>query len=85
MTVNPGFGGQEYIAQSAGKVTRARVLLDAGGSSAALEVDGGISRTTIAEVYHAGANTFVAGNAIFSARDPRKEIAALRAACGTPV
>jgi len=85
MTVNPGFGGQEYIAHSAGKVTRARALLDAGGSSASLEVDGGISRKTIAEVYHAGANTFVAGNAIFGARDPQKEIAALRAACGTRV
>ena len=85
MSVNPGFGGQEYIAHSAAKVTRARALLDAGGSSAALEVDGGISRKTIAEVYHAGANTFVAGHAIFAARDPQKEIAALRAACSTRV
>jgi ribulose-phosphate 3-epimerase len=85
MTVNPGFGGQEFIPHSAGKVARARALLDAGGSSAALEVDGGIGRKTIAEVYHAGANTFVAGHSIFSARDPQKEIAALRAACGTSV
>lgn len=85
MTVNPGFGGQEFIPHSAGKVARARSMLDAGGSSAALEVDGGIGRKTIAEVYHAGANTFVAGHSIFSARDPQKEIAALRAACGTSV
>jgi ribulose-phosphate 3-epimerase len=85
MTVNPGFGGQEFIPHSAGTVARARGLLDAGGSSAALEVDGGIGRKTIAEVYHAGANTFVAGHSIFSAKDPQKEIAALRAACGTSV
>lgn len=85
MTVNPGFGGQEFIPHSAAKVARARAMLDAGGSSAALEVDGGIGRKTIAEVYHAGANTFVAGHSIFSARDPQTEIAALRAACGTSV
>jgi len=85
MTVNPGFGGQEFIAYSPDKVARARSLLDAEGSHAALEVDGGISRRTIAQVYAAGANTFVAGHAIFSARDPQKEIAALRAECGTKV
>ena len=63
------------------KVSRARALLDAAGSNAALEVDGGINRETIARVYDAGANTFVAGNAIFAARAPQQEIAALRAAC----
>jgi ribulose-phosphate 3-epimerase len=85
MTVNPGFGGQEFIPYSVDKVARARALLDAAGSTAALEVDGGIGRATIGDVYDAGANTFVAGHAIFSARDPQKEIAALRAACGTRV
>jgi ribulose-phosphate 3-epimerase len=50
-----------------------------------LEVDGGINRETIAQVHAAGARTFVAGNAIFSAQDPKGEIAALRAACGTYV
>jgi ribulose-phosphate 3-epimerase len=85
MTVNPGFGGQEFIPYSADKVQRARALLDASGSGAALEVDGGISRKTIAQVHDAGADTFVAGNSIFSARDPQKEIAGLRAACGTKV
>ena len=85
MTVNPGFGGQSFIPYSVEKVRRARDLLDAAGSSAALEVDGGISRATIGEVYAAGANTFVAGHSIFSARDPQKEIAALRAECGTKV
>jgi ribulose-phosphate 3-epimerase len=85
MTVNPGFGGQEFIPYSIGKVARARALLDAAGSRAALEVDGGINRDTIAQVRGAGADTFVAGHAIFSARDPQQEIAALRAACAVTV
>jgi ribulose-phosphate 3-epimerase len=85
MTVNPGFGGQEFIPYSVEKIARARAMLDAAGSTAALEVDGGISRKTIGQVYGAGANTFVAGHAIFAARDPQKEIAALRAECGTTV
>jgi ribulose-phosphate 3-epimerase len=85
MTVNPGFGAQEFISYSVDKVARARTMLDAGGSSAVLEVDGGINRETIAQVHAAGARTFVAGNAIFSAQDPKGEIAALRAACGTYV
>jgi ribulose-phosphate 3-epimerase len=85
MTVNPGFGGQEFIPYSIEKVARARALLDAALSGAALEVDGGVARKTIARVHDAGADTFVAGHSIFSARDPRKEIAALRAACGTKV
>lgn len=81
MTVNPGFGGQSFIPQSVDKVARARAMLDAARSRAALEVDGGIARDTIASVREAGADTFVAGNAIFSAKDPRGEIGALRAAC----
>ena len=85
MTVNPGFGGQEFIPYSVDKIRRARLMLDEAGSDAALEVDGGISRETITEVWSAGADTFVAGNAIFSARDPKGEIAALRASCGVPV
>lgn len=81
MTVNPGFGGQSFIPGSIDKIRRARAMLDAAGSRAALEVDGGIARETIASCWRAGANTFVAGNAIFSARDPQAEIAALRALC----
>jgi ribulose-phosphate 3-epimerase len=81
MTVNPGFGGQSFIASSVDKVRRARLLLIETNSRAALEVDGGISRATIEQVWRAGADTFVAGNAVFSAPDPRAEIAALRALC----
>ncbi|HUQ19371.1 MAG TPA: ribulose-phosphate 3-epimerase [Gemmatimonadaceae bacterium] len=81
MTVNPGFGGQEFIPCSTDKVSRARHLLDDSRSDAALEVDGGIARDTIESVWRAGADTFVAGQAIFGSNDPRGEIAALRNIC----
>jgi len=81
MTVNPGFGGQSFIASSVDKVRRARLLLDETKSRATLEVDGGISRATIEQVWRAGADTFVAGNAVFAAADPSAEIGALRALC----
>ena len=81
MSVNPGFGGQSFIASSPDKVRRARALLNEMKSRAALEVDGGINRQTIAQVWRAGADTFVAGNAVFTAPDPSAEIAALRSFC----
>jgi ribulose-phosphate 3-epimerase len=65
MTVEPGFGGQEFIPSSVAKVNRARRLLDTAGSAAELEVDGGINPTTIASTVAAGAEVFVAGSAIF--------------------
>jgi ribulose-phosphate 3-epimerase len=85
MTVNPGFGGQEFIPGSADKVARARHMLDELHCHAALEVDGGISRDTIASVWKSGADTFVAGHAIFSAADPKAEIAVLRSICAETV
>jgi len=81
MTVNPGFGGQQFIPGSVEKVARARRLLDDARSGAALEVDGGVSRETIEAVWRAGADTFVAGNAIFSAEDAQAEIEILRRLC----
>jgi ribulose-phosphate 3-epimerase len=78
MSVNPGFGGQQFIPASVDKVRRARAMLDAAGREAWLQVDGGISRETIAAVWEAGANAFVAGQAIFGAADPKEEIEALR-------
>jgi ribulose-phosphate 3-epimerase len=81
MTVNPGFGGQRFIGASVEKVARARQMLNAAGSTAALEVDGGIARDTIALCWRAGADTFVAGNAVFSAADTAAEIRELRARC----
>ncbi len=82
MTVNPGFGAQRFIEYSIDKIRRARLMLDEAGSDAALEVDGGINRDTIREVWDAGADTFVAGNAVFTAPDVKAEIAALRGKCG---
>ncbi len=81
MTVNPGFGGQDFIPASIDKIVRARALLDELRSGAALEVDGGISRKTIARAWRAGADTFVAGNAVFSASNPQAEIGSLRMLC----
>lgn len=81
MSVNPGFGGQRFIENSLRKITAARAILNESGSAALLEVDGGISRETIGAAWRAGADTFVAGNAVFSAKDPQAEIAALRSLC----
>ncbi|MEO7085285.1 MAG: ribulose-phosphate 3-epimerase [Gemmatimonadaceae bacterium] len=85
MSVNPGFGGQKFIPNSLSKVAAARQALDAIGSNAAIEIDGGISRDTIHEAWLDGANTFVAGTAIFSAKDPKAEIAVLRRLCSIDV
>ena len=85
MTVNPGFGGQRFIEPMVDKVRRARALLDQGGSDAWLQVDGGINRQTIERTWRAGADAFVAGNAVFAATDPRAEIGALRARCAVHV
>ncbi len=81
MSVNPGFGGQKFIPHSLDKIRRARQLLDSVGSDAILEVDGGITRETIRGCHAAGATTFVAGNAVFSAASPADEIRALRDLC----
>ncbi len=81
MTVNPGFGGQTYLPGGNDKIQRARALLAERGSRAFLEVDGGITRETIAAAHAAGADTFVAGNAIFTSRDPAREVSELRRRC----
>ena len=65
MSVNPGFGGQSYIASSTDKIRRLRGMLDRLGSSADLEVDGGVKVHNVAEIVAAGANVIVAGSAIF--------------------
>lgn len=81
MTVNPGFGGQKFIPATFDKITRARRMLGDAKSNATLEVDGGVNRDTIEKVWRAGADTFVAGNAVFAAKDPAAEIRMLRARC----
>ena len=70
MTVSPGWGGQPFIARSPLKIARLRALLGGEGSSAALEVDGGIDPTTTPVCREAGTTLFVAGSAIFHASDP---------------
>jgi ribulose-phosphate 3-epimerase len=81
MTVNPGFGGQSYIPASTDKIRRARALLSERGSRAVLEVDGGITTATIAAAHAAGADTFVAGNAVFGQKDPGRAVGELRRRC----
>lgn len=81
MTVNPGFAAQRYIPAATKKIARAREILDRAGSAARLEVDGGINRETINTAFQAGADTFVAGSAIFRAEDPGFAVQALREAC----
>jgi ribulose-phosphate 3-epimerase len=80
MSVNPGFGGQSFIPHSLEKVRRVRAVLDAAGSAAEIEIDGGIDMGNAAEVVAAGATILVAGNAIFGAPDPEEATRALRAA-----
>ena len=83
MSVNPGFGGQGFIPESLGKLRRVRQCIDESGREIRLEVDGGIKAGNIADAARAGADTFVAGSAIFGADDYAATIAAMRAALDT--
>ena len=80
MSVNPGFGGQSFIPQTLEKIRRLRSLLDATGSPAAIEVDGGVDLMTVGAAVEAGARILVAGHAIFGNGDPEGATRALRAA-----
>lgn len=81
MSVNPGFGGQAYIPGTTDKIRRARAMLGGQGSRATLEVDGGITQDTIEPAWRAGADTFVAGTAIFGQPDVAEAVRALRRRC----
>jgi ribulose-phosphate 3-epimerase len=85
MSVNPGFGGQSYLPQSTDKIRRVRALLDRRGARAALEVDGGITTETIGAAWGAGADTFVAGTAVFGAGDPGQAVRDLKRHCAVRV
>jgi ribulose-phosphate 3-epimerase len=78
MSVNPGFGGQSFIPEALKKIATVRHMIDASGRNIMLEVDGGIKTENIAEIARAGADTFVAGSAIFSQPDYRAVIGAMR-------
>lgn len=81
MSVNPGYGGQSYLPAATEKIRRVRALLDRAGSRATLEVDGGITTETIAEAWSAGADTFVAGTAVFGVPDPAQAVRELQRRC----
>jgi ribulose-phosphate 3-epimerase len=81
MSVNPGYGGQSYLPAATEKIRRVRAVLDRAGSRAALEVDGGITTETIAEAWAAGADTFVAGTAVFGEPDPAQAVRDLQRRC----
>jgi ribulose-phosphate 3-epimerase len=80
MAVNPGFAGQQFIEPVLGKLAEARRRIDASGRAVRLEIDGGVKLDNIGAVARAGADTFVAGSAIFSAKDYAATIRAMRAA-----
>jgi len=79
MSVNPGFGGQKFIPSALPKLKEARRRIDASGRQIRLEIDGGVKAGNIGEIARAGADTFVAGSAIFGESDYRATIAAMRA------
>ena len=78
MTVNPGFGGQAFIESSIPKIQTLRALLDRRGLETELEVDGGVTVENIARISHAGADVFVAGNAVFRSNDYAATLAEMR-------
>ncbi len=79
MSVNPGFGGQKFIESSLAKLSAARQMIDASGREIRLEIDGGVKTGNIREIAAAGADTFVAGSAIFGSDDYAATIAEMRA------
>ncbi|HEX7026758.1 MAG TPA: ribulose-phosphate 3-epimerase [Gammaproteobacteria bacterium] len=79
MSVNPGFGGQNFIPSTLTKLRQVRAMIDDSDYAIRLEVDGGVKADNIVEIAAAGADTFVAGSAIFGAKDYKKAIDSLRA------
>ena len=78
MSVNPGFGGQRFIPSSLDKLRQARAIIDASGRDIRLEIDGGVKVDNIGEIAAAGADTFVAGSAIFGSDDYAATISAMK-------
>jgi ribulose-phosphate 3-epimerase len=82
MSVNPGFGGQSFIPSALSKLREVRERIDRSGRAIRLEIDGGVKTDNIAEIAKAGADTFVAGSAIFGHKDYREIVAKMFAAIG---
>lgn len=80
MSVNPGFGGQQFIPRTLNKIKRLRRMIDEAGLPTLIEVDGGVTLQNAAELVQAGADVLVAGSTVFKASEPKAAIAALKAA-----
>lgn len=78
MTVNPGFGGQKFITESYNKITELRDMIDRGGYSVLIEVDGGVDAGNASQLIDSGVNVLVAGNSVFSAGNPADYISRLK-------
>jgi len=78
MSVNPGFGGQSFIPNSVGKISRLREMIEKSGANCLIEVDGGVGRDNVALLADAGASIFVAGSSVFCASDPEGMIHQLK-------
>ena len=78
MTVEPGFGGQKFLDPVLAKIRSARKLIDASGADIWLQIDGGVSADTIERAAEAGADTFVAGSAVYRSDDPDQAVTSLR-------
>ena len=78
MTVNPGFGAQKFIEHSLDKVRKLRQMIDASGSKALIEVDGGVNRKTAPLLAQAGVDVYVAGSALYGSADPIEEVKVLK-------
>ena len=78
MSVNPGFGGQKFIERTYERIRQMAAMIDESGSSAIIEIDGGVNQTNAPLLYHAGARALVAGNFIFTAPNPIQTIAELK-------
>lgn len=83
MSVNPGFGGQKFIAHTYRKITALKQMIAASGASALIEVDGGVNEINARPLIEAGADVLVAGNFVFSAKDPMEVISAMKAPRGS--
>jgi ribulose-phosphate 3-epimerase len=82
MSVNPGFGGQKFIPHTLEKIRELKAMINATGSGALIEIDGGVTLDNAPSILQAGADVLVAGNTVFAAEDPVATIAALKSFSG---
>ena len=80
MSVNPGYGGQKFITRSYRKISELKVLIEKNQSQAIIEVDGGVDLANARQLFESGANVLVAGNTVFSSKDPQETISLLKSA-----